>query len=361
MVFQKGNRINVGRKHGKVVFSIVMVYFFSDCHFHNWEKLASINEDGVNTRLIEQIETVSQITEKLTGSDIVIYLGDWLHAQGKSINRDVYHLAYSAFEDIASRSKLIMIPGNHDVYKNRVGILRPFRKIAKVVDSPMVYTHYGENLYCIPYTARREEFLGMLKYLGGKEGPKILCSHVGISGAKIGFFEIPAKEPLRAKDILDECDLAILGHYHKHQTVHDFIHYVGSPYQIDFSEMGIEKGYMTWDGDKMEFHNLLSPKFWVVIINKRKDLEKFHLKRNPTDYYKLLVRTKKIHNDELQLGSNIVVIKELQKQTKKRIEAVAGDPDNLIDYYISNIKTDLNKQRLKIEARKVWENRNKEV
>jgi len=246
--------------------------------------------------------------DKITNQDVVIFLGDWLHAQGKSINRDVYHLAYSLFEDMSSRAaKLVMIPGNHDVYKNRVGILRPFRKIAVVVDRPVVYSHHGTHFHCIPYTPRREEFLGMLKYLDGNSGPKILCAHAGISGAKIGFFEIPAKEPLRANDLLDSCDLAILGHYHKHQTIHKFIHYVGSPYQIDFSEMGIEKGYMTWDGTELGFHKLLSPNFWVVVLNKHKDLENFHLKRNPTDYYKLIVRTKKIKPEELKLGSNIAI------------------------------------------------------
>lgn len=338
------------------------VVLYSDTHFHPYAKLSTIKA-GINSRLLEQIITIEQFSKQLDKKDIVIFLGDFLHAQGSSIDRDTYHAAYSVFETVAEKcQELIIIPGNHDVVKNSVKVLRPLRKIALVVDKPMIYTRKGDSFYCIPYTSKRNEFLGMLNYLCktevGKGEGNILCGHVGVRGATVGVNEYLTKEDILPDDILNYMDIAVLGHYHKKQTIHKHIHYVGSPYQIDFSEMGIEKGYMTWDGSTLEFKKLLGPQFWTVIIKKPDDLSRFLENRRETDYYKLIVRTKKINEQDLLFDSNIIVIKEYKIRTKeKRVQMVAGDPIQLVDYYVNHTETDLDKSRIKDEALDIWRKR----
>jgi len=290
-----------------------------------------------------------------------VFLGDWLHAQGKQINRDVYHLAYAAFEAISENCKdFIVIPGNHDIFGSRIGVLRPLRKIAHIIDKPEIIEIGEDNFYCIPYTEDREQFRGMLNYLGGREGSKILCSHIGVRGAVAGLVEYMVKEPILPQDILDVVDIAILGHHHKHQTIANHIHYVGSPYQIDFSEMGIAKGYVRWT-DHVEFCVLDGPQFWVVIIKSPEDLEKFRENQRDDHYYKLIIKTKKVTDKGLNFGPNIVVEKDIKRRTTPRVQARVDDAESLINYYVENTQTDLDKDIIKKKAIEMYQKRREEV
>lgn len=336
------------------------VVFFGDTHFHPWPKLSTV-KDGINSRLLEQVKTMEQFGERLDKADVVIFLGDWLEAQGASIDRDTYHAAYSAFEGIAERCReLIIIPGNHDVVKNSIKVLRPLRKIAQVVDVPRIYHHKNDNFYLIPYTSKKDEFLGMLTHLCKTkvEGGKILCGHVGIHGAIIGINEHLVRDPLTPNAILEHVDIAVLGHYHRFQVIQNHIYYVGSPYQVDFSEMGTKNGYMVWEGNKLEFKELTSPQFWVVVIRSPNDLSNFLKNRKEADYYKLIVRTKKVSEQDLLFDSHVVVVREYKTRTKeKRVQVVIGDPTKLIDYYVDHMETDLDKLRIKDEALNIWRRR----
>lgn len=303
---------------------------------------------------MEQIKTIGMFTRQLSSGDFVIFLGDWLHAQGKKIDRDVYYLAYAAFEAMAEIAHIIVIPGNHDVYNGRISVLRPLRKLAKVVDRPWKLDIKGDSFYCIPYTEHRQEFIGMMQHLKGEEGVSILCSHIGVMGAKVGLMEYMVREPVLPKDILDHVDLAVLGHYHKHQTVAEFVHYVGSPYQIDFSEMGIEKGYAVWNGNGVDFHELSGPKFWNVNVKSPADLKKFREVCNDGHYYKLVVKTKKVSDKDLQFGTNVIVERDVKKRTLPRVQVEADDVSGLISHYVLNTKTDLDKARLEKQALEIW-------
>jgi hypothetical protein len=143
-------------------------------------------------------------------------------------------------------------------------------------------------------------------------------------------------------------------------VIADHIHYVGSPYQIDFSETGSDKGYAAWTGHVLDFHVLDGPQFVNVVAKSPADLEKFKKALRDSWYYKLIVQTKKVSDKDLQFGRNVIVERDIKKRTLPRVQVKADDVSGLISHYVSNTQTDLDKARLEKEALEIWAKR-KEV
>lgn len=166
----------------------------------------------------------------------------------------------------------LLIAGNHDSY-DFVKIYKPLRKLANIhaFDRPskdikeMVFEYGDLKVACIPYPDERvithlhedkersyaEKVALYMKALANEVRDaryKVLMAHLMLDRAKVAGSEIeytvsPAFA-VRTDSIPEDFDYVALGHVHRNQRIEGAVpkvYYAGSPYQIDFSEKGMDK------------------------------------------------------------------------------------------------------------------------
>jgi hypothetical protein len=151
---------------------------------------------------------------------------------------DVLFEGLSYFE--ATRSSNLRINGNHDQYlkSGKINVGKMFRGIFTVVDEPVVMEISGVKTLLVPYPDENFDIEGWLD-ANLTTGGELLLGHFHIDGAvdrdgnklKGG---ISLRTVARAK-------LAVLGDIHHPQSLAKNVHYVGSPFQQEFSESGEKK------------------------------------------------------------------------------------------------------------------------
>lgn len=162
----------------------------------------------------------------------------------------------------------VIIAGNHDSY-DLIKSYKHLKRIAHLhaVDRPCknpkdcilkfgdlaiaclpypserLITHLHENLHR-SYTEKVATYLKALAKEVESARYKILLAHLMVENAKISGTEkqstVGEFYAVKPQHIPEDFDYVALGHVHRHQKI-DKAHYSGSPYQIDFSEKGMEK------------------------------------------------------------------------------------------------------------------------
>lgn len=168
-------------------------------------------------------------------------------------NRD--HLSHSSidlfnwfFDEIESKVGVIVV-GNHDCpYKNTnknnsVSLLN--RKYF-LADRELI--EVSDSIY-VPWVNKKnqEDFSIALK----KTKAKICFGHFDISGFDM-IKGVTSKQDSISRDLLRKFDQVISGHYHNFSRKEN-VTYVGSPYQIDFSDLGVKKFVATLEKSYLEF------------------------------------------------------------------------------------------------------------
>lgn len=166
----------------------------------------------------------------------------------------------------------LLIAGNHDSY-DFMKIYKNLKKLANihVFDRPSkdvkdAIFEYGElKVACLPYPDERalthpdeekersyaEKVALYMKALASKVKDaryKVLLAHIMLDEARVAgselYSSISPSVSVRADTIPEEFDYVALGHVHRNQRIEGVVpkvYYSGSPYQIDFSEEGIDK------------------------------------------------------------------------------------------------------------------------
>ncbi len=93
----------------------------SDTHFHNWKQFATVDDRGVNSRLLIQLSENYRIAERMAqaGCKHLFHAGDCFHVRG-SIAPSVLNPVLSTYTRIVNELGMTihMIPGNHDLETN---------------------------------------------------------------------------------------------------------------------------------------------------------------------------------------------------------------------------------------------------
>lgn len=166
----------------------------------------------------------------------------------------------------------LLIAGNHDSY-DFMRIYKNLRKLANihVFDRPSknikeVVFEYGElKVACLPYPDERvithlheekersyaEKVALYMKALANEVRDaryKILMAHLMLDKAQIAgselYYSVSPSVAVKTDSIPEDFDYVALGHVHRNQKVEGAVpkvYYAGSPYQIDFSEKGMDK------------------------------------------------------------------------------------------------------------------------
>jgi DNA repair exonuclease SbcCD nuclease subunit len=264
---------------------------FSDIHIHPWTAFATVNEKGLNNRLVELtriIKRLSKIAEEENCS-AVIFGGDLFHTP--KVGVEVYDLVSRALQGM--ELPFLMIPGNHD-------------EASRMADYHSMRAFCYQNIYLfddkeykdlkcdglkiggIPFFKDNEEVQARLKKLRGMD---LVLMHSGFVGATAGFDYIADQKNYlsvpQLKLIKREIGFVVAGHFHQPQyflpegsrsqeQVPLFVSREGSykmgfggvlipgaPIQHTFGDAGSNRGYWILDFKKrlMEFRILKTPQF----------------------------------------------------------------------------------------------------
>jgi len=257
--------------------------FTGDWHLHNFRSYSTITEAGLNSRLSEQISSITGLINwgSQHGASHLIHTGDVFHPQGETLPKDVIRAAYVLFENARDRGiGNIILPGNHDLFREKT-IFRLFQDVALIITKP--YTQdIGENTFTfIPYTRSPKAFYRAVsdeikKIDWNSDQPKFLVCHQMFSGVQVGpsQYQLKRKSALRT-DAVKLYNYVVAGHCHKPQIVGRNIYYVGSPLQHDHGDEGDEHGFWFWDGVEMKFMPIHGPQFHSIEINNEDDHRHF--------------------------------------------------------------------------------------
>jgi DNA repair exonuclease SbcCD nuclease subunit len=238
-----------------------------DVHAHAYP--GATFEDGANRRLADIVaclDSAIELAGKHSAEDIIV-AGDLFHDR-KGVRPEVLHRIGEWLERCHDHQiKVTILTGNHDLSIGGDGCasVMALTRAAHIVTTACVLELGGRRFGFLPYTDDRELVAKTVKRLA-KEKAEVLIGHVGIGDPKYSAcvpvdYEVPGRisvDDLRPDDFAQ----VFLAHYHNAQTLAANVHYVGSPLQLSFKEVGQEKSLVVWNGKRMtRVVNDVSPRY----------------------------------------------------------------------------------------------------
>lgn len=210
-----------------------------DLQADNWKQFAHIRKDGMNSRLYNCLSVFDILKKEAKKRDIdkVLINGD-IFEKTDFIDVDVYDGVYRRLEELDDAGlEVVLNLGNHDISRSSGRLLhslRPFRKVAKVVERPRkIWNH----LQIVPYMGSPEEFKKTIKEIEYRRNT-CLVLHIGVQGAVTGPTRYLVRNPIHLRDIRStDFDLVVLSDYHTSQQLSENVFYLGSPLQHTFGEV----------------------------------------------------------------------------------------------------------------------------
>jgi DNA repair exonuclease SbcCD nuclease subunit len=246
--------------------------------------------------------------------------------------------------------------GNHDIYhKNTLRINSPelllgeYGKHINIINEP---TTIG-NFDIIPWICAENED-EVNQFMSRASVARFCMGHFEISG----FSMYRGGEPLdhgKPSSIFDNYEMVFSGHYH-HKSQKGHILYVGTPYEITWSDYADPKGFHVFDTDsgiiefienpfimfnKVVYDNgwsgdidSLREKFVKVLVVDKKDLTKF-------DRF--------IDSIKLVNPHDLIIVENLDEFKSGEVEETVNLEDSraIINSYIDGITTTLDKDKIK--------------
>ena len=242
---------------------------------------------GVRNSSIEWLEIMKEYfrdffipllkREKKDG-DFLIHVGDVFDSR-HSLNLLVMNEGISIFEEISKIMPIVIILGNHDIYKknsndvNSVKILKWIPNIA-VLEEPEIIRVSGKKLLFMPWRATHQDEHDCIS----NNPADFLFCHTDVQGLKFN----------RNTVIESGLDLSLLkafrkvyaGHIHYAQKKGNF-RMLGCPYPMTRSDINNEKGIWCLDiitEEETFYPNTVSPKFIRMAFERVLDMEELEAK-----------------------------------------------------------------------------------
>lgn len=208
----------------------------------------------------------------------IFFLGDFFDNRTE-ISVQTLHVASQIIE-MFKDFNLFMVIGNHDAYyKNRsdvhsLGMVKGHDNIT-LIDKSLVFEMFNKTFLFIPWNNPLPE--GKYDYVFG---------HFEIQTFRMNNYTI-CGHGIQPMDFLSSMtDTVFSGHFHnRHSKKYNegSIHYVGSCFPLDFSDVGNVKGYQILDVEDgtIEFvENKVSPRFVRLLVSNLKSLDKDIIENN---------------------------------------------------------------------------------
>lgn len=224
------------------------------------------------------------------GIKYVIQLGD-LFDRRKYINFVTLQNAQDIFLDrLNQQYKSWVLTGNHDSYfKNTIEVnsvkllLRQYKNIHGIID-PYETSFDGISILFIPWVC--EENIEKVKMAIKISKSQIVVGHFEFAG-----FDMYKGTPHHGESLLQRDDLAkfeyvFSGHFH-HKSSQDNIHYLGTPYEMTWTDYDDPKGIHLFDTATRELTFLQNPyRIFHKILYDDKEKDISYLEKFDYEFYK---------------------------------------------------------------------------
>lgn len=200
--------------------------------------------------------------------DTIIQLGD-LFDKKKGVNFLTLTNSKDYFFDMCAKESITLHinVGNHDTYFkntneiNAANLLLNEYKNIQVYTNPLDIEIGGCGFLIIPWICsdNQERVETLIK----NTKAQIAIGHLELSGFAMyqgGALNAHGQDP----NIFSKFDMVLTGHYH-HKSTNNNIHYLGTPYELTWSDYNDQKGFHIFDTDTRELTFIKNP---YILHNK---------------------------------------------------------------------------------------------
>jgi DNA repair exonuclease SbcCD nuclease subunit len=302
--------------------------------------------------------------------DTVFILGDTFDRR-KYVNFYSLQRAKKMFFDplVENNIKVYMLVGNHDTYyknTNEVNspelLLEDYKNI-QVIEEPTTIRVNDVAICMMPWICA-ENYEHSMQTLKLTEAT-ICMGHFEIEGFQM-YRGAPSHEGLKAS-LFDKFHMVFSGHYH-HKSSKGFIHYLGNPYELTWQDHDDPRGFHLFDLESHELTFVKNPNtiFKKFIYDDKlasiKDYTDMDLSEYKSSYVKVVVVNKTnpylfdmVINNLYQINPiDITVAEDLVEIDDIEDVDQTEDTTTILNKYVDNLTTDLNKDKLKTLLRELY-------
>lgn len=254
----------------------------ADLHLHNWSAFATVEGDGVNSRLGMLLKDICRCAEETrkAGGDTVVVAGDMFHVRG-SIAPSVLNPVMDTISNLIKGGiKFVILAGNHDLEgkeSNRLGsAITALEGLGcKIVNTFDYGLRCMERIVLIPWTPKITDLKALIEKAAASDSNPHeldLILHAPIDGVIPGL-------PDHGLDAewLDKQGFrrVFSGHYHHHKPFDGTrVMSIGALAHHTWSDVGTKAGFLVV-GEEVRWFKSRAPEF--VEINGSTDPDEIPL------------------------------------------------------------------------------------
>lgn len=190
----------------------------------------------------------------------IIQLGD-VFDRRKYVNFNTLDQCRSYFFDRANRDYTTWaLVGNHDTYfknTNKVNspelLLADYHQIIPV-ESPITHEFENTEILFIPWIC--DDNIDVVQESINNTKAQIVIGHFEIDGFEM--YKGSVHQGGLSRDMFNKFEMVLSGHFH-HKSTYGNIHYVGTPYEMTWSDYGDPKGFHILDTETRELTFIENP------------------------------------------------------------------------------------------------------
>ena len=301
----------------------------------------------------------------------VLHLGDY-YEHRKFVNFKALNTNRKHFLEPLKEYGMTMdiIPGNHDVYYKNTNelcslkeLLGYFTSNVNICMKPTVLDYDGLKVAVIPWinNSNYKEYTEWAQQCEAS----ILGAHLELKGFDM-MAGIPNPHGMNA-DIFSRFESVLSGHFHT-KSHQGNVHYLGSQMEFTWADVDDPKYFHVLDTETREVEAVRNPITIfkkVVYDDSKTDYDKVDVSQYEKKFIKLIV----INKNDLYMFDKFIdrlqSIDTYELKIAESFEEYLGDSvddekvsledtTELLDSYVDAVDTDLDKEHLKIELRKLY-------
>ena len=295
----------------------------------------------------------------------VLHLGDIMDRRRFCNFNTLSRVRSGFFQPLLNRkTELIVTIGNHDTYyKNKNDVNSPNELFGRypnvtIYQDPAVLTLGNLDIQLMPWISPANE-AHCLEVIRTSRCP-VMMGHLELKGFQM-YRGLISDHGLD-KRLFDQFHMVLSGHYH-HRSTTGSIYYLGSPYEITFSDLEDPRGFHILDTETMELEFVLNPHrmfFREVYADKGLEQEavlEHDYMRLANKFVKVVVASKtnpylfERYLDRLSMANpaDVSIVEEFEVGVTgdDDQEFAADDTLTILNTYVDTIDMDIDKGRLK--------------
>lgn len=201
----------------------------------------------------------------------IIIAGDVFEKSSKIKNEAFLPLFFKFMEMKNNGFKLYFLLGNHDIFNvDNDSLVETFAPFGKVIKNYQEEEIDGRMFSFLPYTKQEDDI---------PPNGDVLITHLSIADFVFdNRYHVNEKAGFPT-ELFERWNIVFTGHFHRPQNKKNIV-YMGSPYQMNFGEMGQDKGFVVFDIETGDWERVYYKEAPTYIKIKVKDFNKVDVKNS---------------------------------------------------------------------------------